>query len=263
MSTILPDTGFDPARVRASIDRFRRPYVRLKAAATLDGKIATRDGASQWITGEAARALGRRLRASADGVLVGIGTALADDPRLTVRDGIAGEPARIVLDSAARLPLAARCLAADGARRILVAGSEAPADRMAALRAGGVEIVTAPTPRPQPRDFLPALLRLGLRSLLVEGGARVHASLIAQEAADDLWLFLAGSVMGDSAAPAWCADRADGDVGDRRSAGASGGETRLKRRDLASLPRLKLMPPLILEGGDLLVRGEFERPDSP
>jgi diaminohydroxyphosphoribosylaminopyrimidine deaminase/5-amino-6-(5-phosphoribosylamino)uracil reductase len=251
--------GLDAARIRDCVERLGRPYVRLKAAATLDGKIATRDGESQWITGEAARALGRKLRGVADGVLVGIGTALADDPRLTVRDestgdGAAGkraapEPARIVLDSTARLPVDARCLAADGARRIVVVGNAAPRERTEALRAFGVEIVALPAPRPEPGAFLPALLSLGMRSLLVEGGARVHASLIAHRAADELWLFLSGSVMGDGAAPAWCGDLA--------------GEAQPLRRGLAGLPRLRLLPPLWLEGGDLLVRGDFENPDSP
>jgi len=246
--------ALDPDRVRACLERYGRPYVRLKAAATLDGKIATRHGESQWITGAAARALGRRLRGAADGVLVGIGTVLADDPRLTVRGAeegrivqaggsVAGAPARIVLDSTARVPLTARCLAADEARRIVVVGSGAPEHRVAALRSLGVEVLTMATARPEPGAFLPALARLGLRSLLAEGGAKVHASMIAHRAADELWLFLAGSVMGDGAAPAWCADL---------------GEAVPPRPGLAGLPRFRLEPPLRLEGGDVLLRGEVE-----
>jgi riboflavin biosynthesis pyrimidine reductase len=148
-----------------------------------------------------------------------------------------------VLDSTARVPLAARCLAADGARRIVVVGSGAPAARVAALGRLGVEVLSMPTARPEPGAFLPALARLGLRSLLVEGGGKVHAGLIAHRSADELWLFLAGSVMGDGAAPAWCADL---------------GEAARPPQGLAGLPRIKLGPPLRLEGGDLLLRGEFE-----
>jgi diaminohydroxyphosphoribosylaminopyrimidine deaminase/5-amino-6-(5-phosphoribosylamino)uracil reductase len=246
----------DAERVRACLERHGRPFVRLKAAVTLDGKIATRRGESHWITGEPARALGRRLRGAADGVVVGIGTALADDPRLTVREegrreagqGETGvpDPARIVLDSGARLPLTARLLAPDGARRIAVVGSGAPPERVAALRAAGAEVLALPGARPEPGAFLPALARMGLRTLLVEGGGRVHASLIAQGAADELWLFVAGRIMGDGAAPGWCGD-------------LPGAE----RWGLAALPRLTLGAPVSLDGGDVLLRGTFAEPDSP
>jgi diaminohydroxyphosphoribosylaminopyrimidine deaminase/5-amino-6-(5-phosphoribosylamino)uracil reductase len=250
----LPDLHPDAKRVQDCVERLGRPFVRLKAAATLDGKIATRHGESQWITGEAARSLGRRLRGVADGVLVGIGTALADDPQLTAREAGVRDPARIVLDSTARLPPTARCLATDGARRIVVTGSGAPAGRVAALRATGAEVLSLPTARPEPGAFLPALARLGVRSLLVEGGAQVHGSLIAHLAADELWLFLAGRVMGDASAPAWCAGLEGGDRAEVGS-GPQGG--------LARMPTVRLAPPLTLEGGDLLIRGSFERPHSP
>jgi diaminohydroxyphosphoribosylaminopyrimidine deaminase/5-amino-6-(5-phosphoribosylamino)uracil reductase len=218
----------------------------LKAATTLDGKIATRNGESQWITGEDARALGRRLRGLADGVLVGIGTAQLDNPRLTVREPGMPEPARIVLDSTARLPPTARMLAHDGVRRIVVVSAQAPRDRIAALEREGVEILALPGDRPQARDFMPALIRLGIRSLLVEGGGEVHASLIVQGVADELWLFMAGRIMGDSAAPGWCRDLP--------------GAEHLR---LAQLPRLSLRPPWPLDGGDILLRGTFDGPDSP
>ena len=244
MAQLPVDVSVDPARVRLCLERHGRPFVRLKAAATLDGKIATRHGESKWITGEAARALGRRLRGAADGVVVGIGTALADDPRLTVREAGSRDPARIVLDSAARLPLTAHCLQPDGARRIVVAGNAAPAGRVDALRAAGVEVLAMPTVRPEPKVFLPALARMGLRSLLAEGGGRVHASLIAQGAADELWLFLSGRIMGDAAAPSWCGDLAGAD-----------------RLGLAGIPRLSLAAPVSLDGGEILLRGTFVRPD--
>jgi diaminohydroxyphosphoribosylaminopyrimidine deaminase/5-amino-6-(5-phosphoribosylamino)uracil reductase len=246
----------DAERVRECLERLGRPFVRLKAAVTLDGKIATRTGESQWITGEPARKLGRSLRGAADGILVGIGTALADDPRLTVRDEArrdearrdagAADPARIVLDSTARLPPSARLLAADGARRIVVVGKDAPPARIAALQMAGAEVLALPAARPEPGAFLPALARLGLRTLLVEGGGRVHASLIAQGAADELWLFVAGRIMGDDAAPGWC--------------GTLPGSA---RPDLAGMPRLRLAAPQSLDGGDILLRGTFEGPDSP
>jgi diaminohydroxyphosphoribosylaminopyrimidine deaminase/5-amino-6-(5-phosphoribosylamino)uracil reductase len=232
--------------VRRCVEQRGRPFVRLKAAATLDGKIATRNGESQWITGPDARSLGRHLRGLADGVMVGIGTALLDNPRLTAREEGLPEPARIVLDSLARLPPTAHVLAHDGVRRIVIVSDRAPADRTRDLRREGAEVLVMPGSRPQPRDFLPALAKLGLHALLVEGGGQVHASLIAQGGADELWLFMAGRIMGDSAAPGWCADLP--------------GAEHLR---LAALPRLSLRPPWLLDGGDILLRGSFDRPDSP
>ena len=148
-SPIVPD----PGRVREKLGSTGRPYVTLKAAATLDGKIATGDGESKWITGETARRHAHRLRAGHAAILVGLGTVRADNPRLTVRlsggdaaggDTTGGEalpaasalppPARVVLDSRAAIDLGALVLAEDGARRIVVTGAEAPAEKVAALR---------------------------------------------------------------------------------------------------------------------------------
>ncbi len=245
MAVELPELSLDAERVRSTLADTARPYVSLKAAATLDGKIATRSGESKWITGPAARALGHRLRALHQGIVVGIGTVLADDPQLTVREpgdtqgqAGAGQPARIVLDSTCRTPPAARWLNADGAQRILVCGNAAPGERTEALGKLGVTILRCGTAQPKPAEFLPALRRAGLQTLLAEGGSRVIATLIAQGAANALFLFLSGKVMGDEAAPGWC-----GALGDARA--------------LASLPRVRLLPPLLVEG-DVLLRGVFE-----
>jgi diaminohydroxyphosphoribosylaminopyrimidine deaminase/5-amino-6-(5-phosphoribosylamino)uracil reductase len=231
----------DAGHVRAVLAAKERPYVTLKAATTLDGKIASRHGESRWITGEAARAASRRLRGAHDAILVGVNTVLADDPQLTVREVGAGrDPARIVLDSRLRTPLAARCLASDGARRIVIAGSEAPRDRVQALRGAGVEVLLCADVRPQGTEFMPRLRQLGIATLLAEGGPQVHATLIAEQAADALFLFIAGMVMGDAAAPAWCATL----PGENRLAGA---------------PHVALAPAETV-GGDLLVRGRFATP---
>ena len=229
-------------RVRAKLARSDRPYVTLKAAISLDGKIATRSGASQWITGEAAREFAHRLRASHEAVCVGINTVIADDPRLTVRiagnhnEGGAALPARVVLDSRCRIPLEARCLAADGARRIVVAGADTPPDRVAALQEAGAEVLLCPEVRPEPSCFLPALRERGLSTLLVEGGGEVHANFIAHGEADELMLIVAGKVIGGSDAPGWCAS--------------------LGVDSLSEVPRLELMPPEQV-GEDLVIRGVF------
>lgn len=170
----------------------RRPFVTVKVAMTLDGRIATRTGESKWITGPAARQVAMRWRAGADAVLVGVGTVLADDPALTVRRG--GEPVsakrqplRIVLDSRARTPVTSRLLT-DGmaGRTLIVVTDRAPRDRVRALT-GRVEVLTAPVegtgadPARSRIDLEWLLDHLGGRpvvNLLVEGGGTVHGALL-------------------------------------------------------------------------------------
>lgn len=223
-------------RVRRKLEHTGHPYITLKAAITLDGKIATAGGASQWITGEAGRELAHRLRARHDGVLVGINTVRADDPRLTVRlPGCARQPARIVLDSQCGISPGARLLAADGARRIVITGCDAPAAQMGRLRDMGVAVHPCQAVRPAPGEFLPYLRAEGLETMLVEGGGQVHANMIAHGVADELVLIIAGKIAGDDA-PGWC---------------AAFGMQRLE-----DMPRLELQPAKQV-GEDLVVRGYF------
>lgn len=250
MNSLDPITP-DPGRVRRLLEEKNRPYLTLKAAATLDGRIATGSGESQWITGADARRHAHRLRAGHDGIVVGIGTVLADDPRLTVRleeveDEDAGSgahpPARIVLDSKCRIDTVAsigagpHILADDGARRIVIAGRDAEPARLRHLEALGVETILCATPRPEGREFLPKLRAAGLSTLLVEGGGSVHGSFIANGEADELFLYLAGRLIGEPDAPAWCKG-----LGVER---------------LEDTPLLSLSPPVLL-GDDILVHGYF------
>src|SRR5262249_46601216 len=155
-----------------------RPHVILKAAVTLDGKIAAADGASRWITGEAARLEGHRLRFAADAVVVGIGTVLADDPELTVRhpELPAKEPSRVVVDSPLRMPANARVLrAGDPARTVVACASPAPGGPAALLRARGVRVLELPAEdeRVELRALLEALRALDVIAVLVEGGGEL------------------------------------------------------------------------------------------
>jgi diaminohydroxyphosphoribosylaminopyrimidine deaminase/5-amino-6-(5-phosphoribosylamino)uracil reductase len=178
-----------------------RPHVRLKAALTLDGRTATAAGDSRWISGPESRRLVHDWRADADAVLVGIGTALADDPLLTARH--AGPPAfrqplRVVFDRGARLPLTSKLAAtvAD-APVVVLCGPDAPAERRAALEAAGVETLPVGTAE----AGLQALAARDVRTVLLEGGARLAAGLLADGLVDRLALFVAPILLGDAAAP--------------------------------------------------------------
>ncbi|MGE3538909.1 MAG: bifunctional diaminohydroxyphosphoribosylaminopyrimidine deaminase/5-amino-6-(5-phosphoribosylamino)uracil reductase RibD [Candidatus Tectimicrobiota bacterium] len=180
----------------------RRPFVTLKSALTLDGKIATRTGASRWITGETARQYGHLLRHAADAMLVGAGTVLQDDPQLTTRlpDRQGVNPLRVIVDSTLRLPLTAQVFDVAAERRTLVATTARAAEaRQAELRARGVEVVCLPA-TDKGRVELDALLRYlgerGIASVLVEGGATLSAALLKQRLVDKVLFFIAPKIIG-------------------------------------------------------------------
>lgn len=176
------------------------PFVTLKVAATLDGKIATAKGESRWITDVAARRAVHRLRAQSDAVLVGIGTVLADDPSLTVRTGQTGgrAPLRIVLDPSLRIPLHAKIVTGAKAPTLLVTTKAGPVRKRAALTRRGIEVLVLPARRGRVswNGLLRALGRRGISSLLIEGGAEVNASALRQRAVDRVLFFLAPMILG-------------------------------------------------------------------
>jgi diaminohydroxyphosphoribosylaminopyrimidine deaminase/5-amino-6-(5-phosphoribosylamino)uracil reductase len=183
-----------------------RPWVVAKAACSLDGKIATVAGESQWLTSEAARALGHRLRHRLDAIVVGIGTVLADDPQLTTRlpRGPGRDPIRIVLDSRLRLPLTSRLLHLDSEAPTWVAcTSQAPAAARRALTAEGAEVLVLPPD--DGRVPLPALLDLlgtrQVQSLLVEGGAETLGAFFDQGLVNQFYFFYAPKILGGRKAP--------------------------------------------------------------
>jgi diaminohydroxyphosphoribosylaminopyrimidine deaminase / 5-amino-6-(5-phosphoribosylamino)uracil reductase len=187
------------------------PFVYLKVAMTADGKIATRAGLSRWITGPEARGLVHELRRGCDAVLTGIGTVLADDPELTVRNvplGGARPPLRVVLDSRLRIPAGARLL--DGEPPALVLTTRG-CDRARAdeLRRRGVEVIELGE-RDGRIDLQEALGEMGSRgvaSLLVEAGPAVCGSFIGSSLVDRLLLFVAPKVFGGEEAPGWLGDQ--------------------------------------------------------
>ena len=185
-----------------------RPYVIGKWAMTLDGKIATASGHSQWISNERSRALVHELRGRMDVIAVGIETALADDPRLTARPSGPRAAIRLVLDSRARLPLDSVLVRSAQAIPVCVAVTgRAPEQRVAALRGSGCEVLSFDTDDRVPIGSL--LDRLGERSatnLLIEGGGRLAGAFLDAGELDEVWTFIgpcleggtqgAGPVMG-------------------------------------------------------------------
>ncbi len=173
-----------------------RPHVTLKAAVTLDGKIATRDGDARWVSGPEARAWVHRKRDQVDAVLVGAGTARADDPALTARlpGGRGRDPIRVVLDTDLRLPPRLRLFRQCSPAPTLVAHASlrrrrlGPGAELVRCRRGpgGVDL----------RDLLAKLAARGITHLLVEGGAAVHARFLAEGLVDEVAIFVAPKILG-------------------------------------------------------------------
>jgi 3,4-dihydroxy 2-butanone 4-phosphate synthase/GTP cyclohydrolase II len=176
-----------------------RPRVTVHYAQTLDGRIATRTGNSQWISGQESLRLAHELRAANDAVLVGVGTAIADNPRLTVRLVPGPQPLRAVIDSTLRIPLDSAVLTDAAAPTLLLTTSRAPGRLLAAVRRLGASVVTLPSDREGRVDLraaLEELWRRGKRSVLIEGGAGIITSAIAKGLLDRLTVCVAPKVVG-------------------------------------------------------------------
>lgn len=188
-----------------------RPLVAWKVATTLDGRIATVAGESQWITGPEARAMGHMLRASHDAIMVGVGTALADNPRLNVRvPGLEERsPVRVVIDSRLRLPLTHTLVreACEGGHPPVwvVTRTDCDRNRHDALAAAGITVIEVPhgaDGRPDPLRLTEALGDRGITRVLVEGGGELAASLLRDRLVDRIHWFRAPAVMGGDGVPA-------------------------------------------------------------
>jgi diaminohydroxyphosphoribosylaminopyrimidine deaminase / 5-amino-6-(5-phosphoribosylamino)uracil reductase len=179
--------------------RTGRPLVAMKSAVTLDGRVATAGGDSQWISSEASRLLSHRWRAQADAVCVGIGTALADDPLLTAREaGTLRQPTRVVFDSRARLSRDSRLVESIGqAPLVVVASPAAPDDRVRELREAGVGVVVCEGEPPgHVSAGLTELGRRGITSLILEGGPTLAGAFLDAGELDEMRLFIAPIVVG-------------------------------------------------------------------
>lgn len=181
------------------------PFVTVKYAMTLDGKIATVSGESRWISGPESRAQVHALRRTSDAIMVGVNTALRDDPQLTARDAngrpLPRQPLRVVVDTNGRLPATAQMLRQPG--ETLVATAGAPKERQEALRRAGAEVLVVPQ-KDGRVDLASLLADLGRRevvSLLVEGGGTLIAHLFAEGLVDKVLAYVAPLILGGAAAP--------------------------------------------------------------
>jgi diaminohydroxyphosphoribosylaminopyrimidine deaminase / 5-amino-6-(5-phosphoribosylamino)uracil reductase len=178
-------------------------HVVLKLALSLDGRIASRTGVSRWITGPVARARVHALRAQHTAVGVGIGTALADDPELTVRDAQGKDPIRVVFDSQLRLPTGSKlALTARTTRVIVLCAERASQEGAAALEACGVEVLRVASSASDGHldmgSALGALAQAAIDSILVEGGAAIAGALLSGQHVDELHAFIAPLLLGPS-----------------------------------------------------------------
>ena len=174
------------------------PWVRLKVAASLDGKTALANGQSQWITGPEARKDGHAYRARACAILTGIGTVLEDDPQLNVRDVVTPrQPLKVIVDSRLQTPVDARILA-EG--KVLVVCAVEDAEARARLEAKGVEVIMLPNPggKVELIDLMRELGRRQLNEVHVESGFKLNGSLLREGCVDELLIYFAASIIGDS-----------------------------------------------------------------
>lgn len=183
--------------------RTRRPFVVMKMAMSMDGKIATETGESKWISGEVSRAYVQELRATLSAVMVGIRTVLADDPSLNARVEGARQPVRVIVDPMAETPLSARLFTVD-APLVLAVRQDAPRKRREALAAKGAQVLPLPVLPNEHVDLDALMVELGKREIsgvLLEGGGGLNASAIAQGVVDKLVYFVAPKLIGGSESP--------------------------------------------------------------
>ena len=212
-------------------------HVTVHYAQSLDGRIATRSGDSQWIGGEASLRFAHQLRADHELILVGVGTVLADNPRLTVRLVEGRSPVRVVLDSTLRTPLSAHLLTDGAAHTIVATSRRAAPERIEAVKATGAEVLLAGdtgSDRPDLAALLSRLSERGYGSVLIEGGRAVITSALAQGLVDRLSVCVAPIIVGEGIS-------AVGELGIQRLRDA---------RTLRSVVMTRL-------NGDLIVDGEL------
>jgi diaminohydroxyphosphoribosylaminopyrimidine deaminase/5-amino-6-(5-phosphoribosylamino)uracil reductase len=182
----------------------KMPFILLKSAMSLDGKIASYTGHSKWITGPDSRAYVHKLRDVYDAILVGIGTVLADNPSLTTRLEYRGKnPIRVIVDSKARTPIESNVVADGLAKTIIAVTHEAPQDKVDTLRACGVDVIVCESKGGgiNLSNLFKVLGEQQITSILIEGGATINASILEENLVDKVNWFIAPKIIGGSGAP--------------------------------------------------------------
>jgi len=219
----------------------KEPFVLLKVAATLDGKIATREGDSKWISGETSRRFVHRMRDQVDGVVVGIGTVLEDDPQLTARIKKGKDPYRVILDSQLRIPEKAKVIGNSPWKTVVATTELGNRRKIKRLEKKGVRVLIIPSKkgRVDLRTFLSKLADMEMMSLLVEGGSQVNGSFLDEGLIDKILFFLSPKLMGD-----------------REALGIFGGSGKATLKE--TIPLNDLSVRRVRE--DILIEGYVERP---
>jgi diaminohydroxyphosphoribosylaminopyrimidine deaminase/5-amino-6-(5-phosphoribosylamino)uracil reductase len=225
-----------------------RPYVHVKWAMTLDGRIASHGGQSKWISNAASRAVAHQLRGRMDAIVIGIGTALADDPLLTARPPGPRVATRVVFDSRARLPVDSQLVRTlEQAPLLVVTGPEAPPENIDRLRNKNVEVFEcgsspgAGAKRPDPAEVFTELGRRRMTNVLVEGGSELLGALFDHRLIDEAHVFIAPKLLGGA---------------DAKSAlGAAGRPAPLELPDLES-------PAIEILDGDVYIHGRLRSSDQ-
>lgn len=177
----------------------KKPFIVLKAAMTLDGKIATATGQSKWITNETSRAYGYKLRDIYDGIMVGINTVIEDNPMLTVRVDGGKNPIRIVVDSSLKIDINANVVQDKSAKTIVATTDKADKDKILKLQAQNVDVIVVDKDENDKVDIEKLLNILGQQnicSILVEGGATLSGSFVAKKLVDKVYFFIAPKIVG-------------------------------------------------------------------
>lgn len=185
----------------------RIPFVTVKSAATLDGRIAMPSGESQWITGEKARAYGHRLRSQHQAMAVGRTTLVNDNPQLTDRiSQNARQPQRVVFSTLGKVSDDSFFMQQTGSKRFIIAGNGINPKVVRELNQKGVTVLVADTGRPGIQWALKTLYTFDICSVLLEGGSELIGSFVQEKMIDQLYLFLSGKLIGRNAAPSWCGE---------------------------------------------------------